>query len=107
MIPESPADRLADQTTPASDPESAEWVRALSACGAEQDRAVTRLHEVLLRVARAELARRGGQLRISGPELDDLAHQAAADAVLAIIAKAGQFRTGSAWTLPGSQNGAT
>jgi RNA polymerase sigma-70 factor (ECF subfamily) len=74
------------------DPESAEWVRALSACGADRDRAAARLHEVLLRVARAEAARRSGQLRISGPELDDLAHQAAADAVVAIIAKVGEFR---------------
>ena len=37
-------------------------------------------------------AGRRGQLRISGPELDDLAHQAAADAVVAIIGKIGQFR---------------
>jgi RNA polymerase sigma-70 factor, ECF subfamily len=70
----------------------------LSACGAERDRAVARLHEVLLRVARAELARRSGQLPISGPELDDLAHQAAADAVVAIIAKVGQFRGESRFT---------
>jgi RNA polymerase sigma-70 factor (ECF subfamily) len=53
---------------------------------------------VLLRVARAELARRGGQLRISGPELDDLAHQATADAVIAMIAKVGQFRGESRFT---------
>jgi len=91
MTAESPADCPADQT-PVRDPESAEWVRALSTCGAELDRAAARLHAALLRVARAELARRSGQLRISGPELDDLAHQAAADAVVAIIAKAGQFR---------------
>jgi hypothetical protein len=56
---------------------------------------VARLHEALLRVARAELARRAGQLRISGPELDDLAFQAAADAV---VAKVGQFRGESRFT---------
>ena len=66
-----------------------EWVRALSADRAERDRATARLHEMLLRVARAEVRRRSGQLRISGPELDDLAHQAAGDAVVAIIAKFG------------------
>ena len=97
MTPESPADCLAD-TTPVPDPESAEWVGALSACGAGQDQAVARLHAALLRVARAELARRGGQLRISGPELDDLAHQATADAVVAIIAKITQFRGESRFT---------
>jgi RNA polymerase sigma-70 factor, ECF subfamily len=31
-------------------------------------------------------------LRITGPELDDLAYQAAADALMAITAKLGQFR---------------
>jgi hypothetical protein len=38
------------------------------------------------------LQRRGGQLRISGPELDDLAYRGAADALLAIDLKLGQFR---------------
>jgi RNA polymerase sigma-70 factor (ECF subfamily) len=83
---------------PGPDDESAGWVRALSGCGAERDRAVARLHAVLLRIARAEVARRGGQLRVRGPELDDLAHQAAADAVMAIIAKVGQFRGESRFT---------
>ncbi|MEV4624593.1 sigma-70 family RNA polymerase sigma factor [Asanoa sp. NPDC049573] len=57
-----------------------------------------RLHEILLRVARGEVRRRGGLLRVDGPELDDLAHQAAADALLAITAKIGQFRGESRFT---------
>ncbi|MGH9087026.1 MAG: RNA polymerase sigma factor [Acidimicrobiales bacterium] len=81
-----------------TDDESAEWVRALSADGAERERAAARLHEMLLRVAQAEARRRGGQLRITGPELDDLAHQAASDAVVAIIAKVGEFRGESRFT---------
>jgi RNA polymerase sigma-70 factor (ECF subfamily) len=75
-----------------------EWVRALGGGGAERERATARLHEILLRVARAEAGRRSGQLRISGPEVDDLAHQAAGDAVLAIIAKIGEFRGESRFT---------
>lgn len=75
-----------------------EWVRALSGRGSERDDAVTRLHGVLLRVARSELNRRHGQLNVSGPELDDLAHQAAADAMMAIMAKLGQFRGESRFT---------
>jgi RNA polymerase sigma-70 factor (ECF subfamily) len=75
-----------------------DWVRALSGGGAERERATVRLHELLLRVARAEVRRRGGQLRISGPELDDLAHQAAADAVVAVTAKVGEFRGESRFT---------
>ena len=42
---------------------------------------------LLLRIARGELRRRSGQHPITGPELDDLAHQAAADALLAITGK--------------------
>ncbi|HZE01504.1 MAG TPA: sigma-70 family RNA polymerase sigma factor [Pseudonocardiaceae bacterium] len=74
------------------DAESAGWVRALSAEGAEREQAATRLHEIAVRIARAEVRRRSAQLRISGPEADDLAHQAAADALVAIIDKVGQFR---------------
>ena len=91
--PESSPERAAD-ATPVSD----EWVRALGAAGVERERATARLHELLLRVARAETRRRSGLLRISGPELDDLAHQAAADATLAIIAKIGEFRGESQFT---------
>ena len=97
MTVESPAER-AGEGARAPDAESAEWVRALSASGAGRDDAAARLHAALLRVARTELARRSGQLRISGPELDDLAHQATADAIVAIIAKAGQFRGESRFT---------
>jgi RNA polymerase sigma-70 factor (ECF subfamily) len=56
------------------------------------------LHELLLRVARSEVHRRQGQLRITGSELDDLAHQAAADAVVGVTAKIAQFRGESRFT---------
>jgi RNA polymerase sigma-70 factor (ECF subfamily) len=75
-----------------------DWVAALQNPGTGRDEAVARLHEVLLRVARAELRRRHGQLNVAGPELDDLAHQAAADAMLAVMAKLGQFRGESKFT---------
>jgi RNA polymerase sigma-70 factor (ECF subfamily) len=75
-----------------------DWVAALQSPGAERDDTVARLHEALLRVARSELRRRHGQLDVSGPELDDLAHQAAADAMLAIMAKLDQFRGESKFT---------
>jgi RNA polymerase sigma-70 factor (ECF subfamily) len=80
------------------DTDTDDWVRSLRADGAERERAATRLHEMLLRVAHAETRRRSGRLRISGPELDDLAHQAAADAVVTIIAKIGEFRGESRFT---------
>lgn len=47
---------------------------------------------MLLRIAQRECRRRSPRLRITGPELEDLAYQAAADALVAITRKLGQFR---------------
>jgi RNA polymerase sigma-70 factor (ECF subfamily) len=80
------------------DPESVAWIRRLGATGAERDGAIEGLHELLLRVARRELRRRSSGTSIAGPELDDLAHQAAADAVIAITGKLDQFRGESRFT---------
>jgi RNA polymerase sigma-70 factor (ECF subfamily) len=80
------------------DRESAAWLHALRAGGAEQEAAAARLHELLIRVAFAEVRRRGPQLAINGPELDDVAHQAAADALVAITSKLAQFRGESRFT---------
>jgi RNA polymerase sigma-70 factor (ECF subfamily) len=80
------------------DAESAEWLQELAATGSRRDAALARLHERLLRIARKETARRAPRLAITGPELDDVAHQAAADALLAITAKVGQFRGESRFT---------
>jgi RNA polymerase sigma-70 factor, ECF subfamily len=53
---------------------------------------------MLVRIAHGEVARRGPRLAIAGPELDDLAYQAAADALVAITGKLGQFRGESRFT---------
>ncbi len=80
------------------DPDSAEWLRVLSGTGTEREDAVARLHNLLLRIAMTEVRRRGAVHRIAGPELDDMAYQAADDALLAITAKLGQFRGDSRFT---------
>jgi len=80
------------------DAESAEWLRLLGGAGPEREAALARLHELLVRIARREVGRRGSRLRITGPELDDLAYQAAADALLAITGKIEQFRGESRFT---------
>ena len=80
------------------DAESAEWLRLLRADGPPHDAAIGRLHELLVRIARAEVNRRSVRLRVRGPELDDLAYQSAADALLAITAKLDQFRGESRFT---------
>jgi RNA polymerase sigma-70 factor, ECF subfamily len=74
------------------DPESAGWLSALTGTGAQREAALERLHGLLVRIACGEVRRRGPRLQITGPELDDLAYQAAADALLAITGKVGQFR---------------
>jgi len=83
---------------PGLDPDSAEWLRVLAGTGPQREEALARLHGMLVRIARAETGRRGPGLRLTGPELDDLAYQAAADALLAITAKLGQFRGESRFT---------
>lgn len=84
------ADRPPEPVARPLDPESAEWVRTLSAIGPEYEAALARLHELLLRICRSELRRR--QHGITGPEVDDIAHQAAADALLAVTSKVDRFR---------------
>ena len=86
--------------TPAArlDAESAEWLRVLACTGPQQEAGLARLHELLVRVAHWEVRRRGPRLRITGPELEDLAYQAAADALVAITGKIGQFRGESRFT---------
>src|SRR5262249_37704809 len=79
--------------------ESERWVEQLRAGHPRRDQTVAKLHDVLLRVAFHELSRRRGQLRsISGPELDDLAQQAANDALMKILAKLDEFRGLSRFT---------
>jgi RNA polymerase sigma-70 factor (ECF subfamily) len=80
-------------TALAAGPDSAEWLRAL----AEGDEtAFAQLHAKLLRIARAELSRRDAA--VAGPERDDHAHQAAADALVSIRRRLAEFRGESRFT---------
>ncbi|MET0493455.1 MAG: sigma-70 family RNA polymerase sigma factor [Actinoplanes sp.] len=77
---------------------SARWLADLTADGAIRDAAHARLHDLVLRAVRAELRRRSGGISFVGVELDDVAHQAAADAMLSVLAKLGSFRGDSRFT---------
>ena len=70
----------------------------LADTGPQREEGLARLHELLVRFAMSEVRRRGQHLRIAGPELDDLAYEAAADALLAITRKSGEFRGESRFT---------
>jgi RNA polymerase sigma-70 factor, ECF subfamily len=98
MVPADPTRDQAPARPGQLDAESARWVSALTRAGPEREAALARLHGLLLRIAHAEMHRRGPRAQITGPELDDLAHQAAADALLAITGKIGQFRGDSRFT---------
>jgi RNA polymerase sigma-70 factor (ECF subfamily) len=75
------------------------WVDALRPEAADRQRAIAELHELLLRGARFELNRRRASLsHLPYAELDDLANQAADDALVAIIAKLDTFRGASRFT---------
>lgn len=80
------------------DPASKSWLSGLHATGGEHDECVARLHALLLRVAHYEVSRRATSLRLVGPELDDIAHQACDDALMAIKGKFGDFRGESRFT---------
>jgi len=80
------------------DAENAEWIASLAPDARGRDAALERLHTMLLRAARVEVGRRAPRARIAGPEADDLAHQAAADALVAIVRRLPSFRGDSRFT---------
>jgi RNA polymerase sigma-70 factor (ECF subfamily) len=93
MRPLSSADPIA------LDADSRLWLESLHATGQVRDAAIARLHRLLLRAARFEVARRRGSLgRLDGAELDDLALQSADDALLAVLTKLDEFRGNSRFT---------
>ena len=75
------------------------WRAALHGPPARRAEALAELHGLLLRAARFELARRRSQLAgVTRDELDDLAFQAADDALMAVLAKLDTFRGQSRFT---------
>jgi len=85
-------------SAPALDAASREWLRALRADGATRDEAIARLHALLLRAARFEAARRRGRLPHLRDELEEIAHEAAGDALISVLARLDDFRGESRFT---------
>jgi RNA polymerase sigma-70 factor, ECF subfamily len=81
------------------DPESRDWLRSLRGHGRDHNEAVARLHALLLRAARFECARRRPTLpHLRGNDLDDIANQAADDALVSILGRLDSFRGASRFT---------
>jgi len=81
------------------DEESRAWLRDLRAVGPARDAAVGRLHALLVRAARFEASRRRGSMPfVREEELQEIAFEAADDALLSILAKLDDFRGASRFT---------
>ncbi len=85
--------------SPPLDAESREWLEGLRADGPTHDEAVARLHALLLRAARFEVGRRRAAMpHLRGADFDDVAMQAADDALMSVLRRLDDFHGGSRFT---------
>ena len=92
-----PVSRTTAPLSTASDSQA--WLGALRASGPAYDQAVDCLHDLLLGAARFEVSRRRASLYyVRGEELEDIATQAADDALVAVLGKLDEFRGASRFT---------
>ncbi len=97
--PSEPSVEAEPQAPRSLDPESREWLRCLRADGGTRDEAIGRLHSLLLRAARFEVARRRPLLpHVRGNDFDDIALEAADDALMSVLARLDDFRGLSRFT---------
>jgi RNA polymerase sigma-70 factor, ECF subfamily len=81
------------------DADSRDWLASLRDTGARYDDAVARLHALLLRAARFEVSRRRPtHPHLRGNELDDIAMEAADDALMSVLRRLDDFRGASRFT---------
>ena len=81
------------------DAESKAWVDRLGPESRDRATAIADLHALLLKGARFEVNRRVAAFpRLRGGDHDDLAHQSADDALLAVLGKLDEFRGDSRFT---------
>jgi RNA polymerase sigma-70 factor, ECF subfamily len=103
---DTPAEPAVDLAGPAPEPTvdlagqaPDRWPQRLSGSGADREAAVAELHALLLKAARFEVGRRRTSLgHLRGGDFDDLAQQAADDALVAVLAKLDDFRGESRFT---------
>jgi RNA polymerase sigma-70 factor (ECF subfamily) len=96
--PVSPLPTLAP-APPSLDSESREWLRSLRADESTRQEAIASLHALLMRAARFEVARRRPTLpHLRGDELEDIATEAADDALMSVLRRLDDFRGASRFT---------
>jgi len=88
-----------DRSGDAVSADNERWLSALRGTGAPHHAAIAELHQLLLRAARFEAARRRPTLpNLPSAELTDLAVQAADDALVAVLTRLDSFRGASRFT---------
>jgi RNA polymerase sigma-70 factor, ECF subfamily len=80
------------------DAESRAWLERLASQGAPREEAAQELHRILVRATRSRVRREAGRLELRGEELEDVAREAADDALIAILARLEEFRGASRFT---------
>lgn len=100
MTPGSPFVRRQAPATcpPTLGAENQRWLDGLTDRGVDHDRTCRDLHAILLGAAKFEVAQRRHAHHLGGADLDDIACEAASDALLLVIRKAGEFRGDSRFT---------
>src|SRR5688572_15092548 len=94
-----PIGEAKEQLVPPPAEESQAWITALRGPAGPREQALGELHALLLRAAHFELGRRRSQLaHLATKDFDDLATQAADDALMAILGKLDSFRGTSRFT---------
>jgi RNA polymerase sigma-70 factor (ECF subfamily) len=93
------SDRRGNAREGALDVDSRRWIARLQRGAPDHQQAVEELRALLLRAASFEVRRRAATVgHVPAGELDDLAQQSANDALMAVLAKLGDFRGASRFT---------
>jgi RNA polymerase sigma-70 factor, ECF subfamily len=80
------------------DPDSRAWIDALRSEGSVREGAAKRLHALLFRAARFQLASRASGPQLRGEGIDDVATEAADDALVLILTHIDEFQGASRFT---------
>ncbi|MDQ1482419.1 MAG: polymerase sigma-70 factor, subfamily [Actinomycetota bacterium] len=82
-----------------ADAEPGDWVEALSIPGARQDHAMSKLHQMMLRASHHQVRRMRSSLAgVGNDRLEEIANQAADEAMMAVLARLHTFEGRSRFT---------